>query len=340
MKLTFSRVRMIAACSALALVAAMAPKAARAQSLSADTISLFPKDVGEFAYADLKKARTLPWFPALQQQMLPERFRQFEKFLASAGVDPASQVDELAWGLVAESMSKGQNGAAGVPNGENVVGIAIGNFNPSSTEAYFKQQKVANVEVGGFKLYAFGTGAGANDLFIFFIDSNKAAFGHRAQLERVIQVRTGVEDSLLRSDKMYNLINEVNGSGVIWAVLDPAYTRLAMAQLAPEVQQFPEAAKLIQNMQSMLISASVSSGIEGKFQAICGSTQDANTLGQLLSAGLLYKKYQAQKENPEFGQLLDQTSVTPSGDRIVIRMSLTDETMTSLIKKNTFALKM
>jgi len=78
---------------------------ARAGRLGADIIALFPKEIGEFAYADLKKARTLKWFPQLQEQMLPDRFRQFEKFLASAGVDPNSQVDELAWGLVAEGIS-------------------------------------------------------------------------------------------------------------------------------------------------------------------------------------------------------------------------------------------
>jgi len=32
--------------------------------------------------------------------------------------------------------------------------------------------------------------------------------------------------------------------------------------------------------------------------------------------------------------------VNPSGDRVVLRLSLTDDQMTSLIKKNTFALKM
>ena len=46
-------------------------KPARAGRLAADTIALFPKDIGEFAYADLKKARTLKWFPQLQEQMLP-----------------------------------------------------------------------------------------------------------------------------------------------------------------------------------------------------------------------------------------------------------------------------
>ena len=332
--------RILAAFAVLVLLSAAA-KPAKAGSLSPDTIGLFPKDVGEFAYADLKKARSLRWYPALQEQMLPERFRQFEKFLASAGVDPNSQVDELAWGLVPESMAKAEDGkATDVPSSEQIVGIALGSYNPSSTEAYFKQQKLPTSSKRGYTLFAFGSGAGPNDLFFFFIDSSKAAFGHRQLLEKLIEIRYGGEEGLLRNDKMYSMINEVNGSGIVWAVLDPGYTRLAMGQLAPEVQQFPEAAKLINRMQSMIISATSSSGIEAKFQAVCALPEDANTLSQLMAAGLLYKKYQASKDNPELGQLLDQANVTPSGERVVIRMNVSDDQMTALIRKNTFAIKM
>jgi hypothetical protein len=38
--------------------------------------------------------------------------------------------------------------------------------------------------------------------------------------------------------------------------------------------------------------------------------------------------------------LLDQVHVTPAGDRVSMRTSLTDDQMTSLIKHNTFAFKM
>ena len=340
MKFLKISIRFVAVLAVLVLASATA-KPIKAESLGADTIGLFPKEVGEFAYADLKKARTMRWYPALQEQMLPERFRQFEKFLASAGVDPNTQVDELAWGLVPESTAKAENGApTDVPSSEQIVGIALGNYNPSSTEAYFKRQKLPTSSKRGYTLFAFGSGAGPNDLFFFFIDSSKAAFGHRQLLEKLIEIRYGGEEGLLRNDKMYSLINEVNGSGIVWAVLDPGYTRLAMGQLAPEVQQFPEAAKLINRMQSMIISANSGSGIEAKFQAVCALPEDANTLSQLMAAGLLYKKYQASKDNPELGQLLDQASVTPSGERVVIRMSVTDDQMTALIRKNTFAFKM
>ena len=145
-----------AACALLTLVAATA-KPVKAQSLGADTIALFPKEVGEFAYADLKKARTMKWYPALEQQMLPERFRQFEKFLASAGIDTNSQVNELTWGLVSQAaLSKDPSVAASastsVPQGEEIVGVALGNFNPDSTEAYFKTAEAADGEVARLHL--------------------------------------------------------------------------------------------------------------------------------------------------------------------------------------------
>jgi hypothetical protein len=330
------------AAAILAAILLAAPKPARAGRLGTDVIALFPKEVGEFAYADLKKARSQKWFPQLQEQMIPERFRQFEKFLASAGVDPNSQVDELAWGLVAEGVSgkTAGTGSSAVPTGEEVVGVALGSYNPSSTEAYFKQQKLPTFKARGYTLYAFGTGSGSSDLFFFFIDSNTAAFGHREILEKMVEVRFGAEEGLLTNDRLFPLINEANGSGVVWAVLNPAYTRLAMQQLAPEVEQFPEAAKLVSRMQNLIINVDASGGIDGKFQAVCGSTEDANTLGQLLQAGFLYKRYQAQKDNPELADLLDQARITPAGDRVTLSMSLSDDQMTSLIRKNTFALKM
>ena len=325
----------------LLLMGLATAKCAAAGSLGSDTIALFPKEVGEFAYADLKKARSLPWFPQLQEQMLPDRFRQFEKFLASAGVDPNSQVEELAWGLVPEGLTaKDEKNGTGEPTGEQIAGIALGNYSPDSTEAYFKKQKLRTFKSHGYTLYAFGTGSGANDLFFFFLDSNKAAFGHRQLLEKMIEIRFGGDEGLLRNDKLYPLINEANGSGIVWAVLNPAYTRLAMHQLAPEVQQFPEAAKLVQRMESMIITITASSGVEGKFQAVCASPEDANTLSQLMQAGLMYKRFQSAKENPDLAQLLDQANVTPSGERVVIRMAISDSQMAALIRRNTFALKM
>src|ERR1700722_4545720 len=204
-------------------VALSLPKPAEAGRLGADVIGMFPKNVGEFGYADMKKARTLKWFPQLQEQVLPERFRQFEKFLASTGNDPNSQVDEIAWALVAEGMtSKAEgSGSDAVPTGEQMVGVALGNFNQDSTAAYFKKQKLPTSTFHGYTLYAFGTGTGATDLFFVFIDASTAAYGHKSILEKMIGVRFGDEDGLMRNDNFASLINEANTGSSVWLVTTP-----------------------------------------------------------------------------------------------------------------------
>src|SRR5579864_1461347 len=93
----------VLACSAASL--------AHASTLKTDVIGMFPQNIGEFAYADLKAARALPWFPQLEQQMLPSRFKEFEKALNAAGIDPNSQVEEVAWATVPPAPANGANQA-------------------------------------------------------------------------------------------------------------------------------------------------------------------------------------------------------------------------------------
>jgi hypothetical protein len=322
----------------IALVGAL-PRPSRAGSLGADIISLFPRDTGELAYADLKEARQFPWFTQLKEQMLPPKFREFEQFLASAGIDPNTQVTELAWAMVPGKTTT-DTGAGAVPASDQIVGIAMGQFQPVSAEAYFTSKKLPIVKVRTFSLFAFGGGSGPNDLFFFFIDSSTAAFGQRQQLEKLIGVRYGEAQGLYANNELSTLVNQANGSGTVWAVLNPAYTRLAMQQLVPETAQFPAAAQLTSKLKAMTISVRGGSGVDAKFEAVCGSSDDANTFAALLQAGMMYRKYQIGDKNPELGQLLDSAQITPSGDRLALSLSLTDDQMMSLIRRNTFAVTM
>jgi len=325
---------------------------AHASTLSSDIIGMFPQNIGEFAYANLKEARSLSWFPQLKQQMLPARFKQFEQFLTAAGIDPNSQVEEVAWATVGAppllaSQNAPANGANGAkqqaapgPGSEQILGVALGSFRPEAAEAYFTAQKLAVVKVRNFSLYAFGGGSGPADLFFFFLDSNTAAFGQRQQLERLLAIRAGEEQGLLTESKMLPLINEANGSGVVWAVLNSAYAQLAMQQLAPEAGQFPQAQQLVSRLRALSIQIIAGSGVQARFQSVCASPDDANTFAALLQAGLLYKRYQVGNSNPDLASLLDSTSITPAGDRLNVRLTLTDDQMLSLIRRNTFAVTM
>jgi len=306
------------------------PRPSAAGTLSTDIIGMFPKTVGEFAYADMKAARKFAWFPQLREQLLPSRFRQFEQFLTAAGVDPNTQVDELAWGAIDADKS----------GGEEILGVALGSFNPSSSEALFKQQKLPMTDYHGYHLYAFGSGSGAGDILFTFIDSNTAAFGVRPAMEKMIDVRTGVSESLLTNDTLFPLINEADGTGIIWAVLDKSYTHIAVQQLLPQASQFPQAATIINRLHAMTISVAADSGIDAQFQAVCNSTDDANLLAAALQAGVMYRRYQEAQDHPDLASALDQVSVTPSGDRLKIDAPVSQDQLLSLIRTRAFAVPM
>ena len=122
--------------------------------------------------------------------------------------------------------------------------------------------------------------------------------------------------------------------------MSAAYTRLAMRQLTPEIAQFPQAQQLIAKLRALTIEITAAKGVEAHFQAVCATPDDANTFAALLQAGLLYRRYQIGTSNPELATMLDEVRVAPSGDRLDIRLSLTDDQMVALIRRNTFAIKM
>lgn len=325
-----NRRSMLAAMLAMAIILgclAVVPLRSSAGSLSTGVIGMFPKLVGEFAYADLKSARKYPWYPQFREQLFPPPLRQFEQFLSSAGADPNTHVEELAWGELPLSRS----------NGEEAVGVALGSFEASAIEDRFKQQRLPRVDYRGYHLYANGIESGPTHLFFTFLDSNTAAFGPQPTLERLVDVRMGTGESLLTNDTLFPLINEANGGGIFWAVLDKNYTHLAMQQLIPQAGQLRQAAATINRMHAMMIIVNAGNGVDARFQAVCDSVDDANLLGAVLQAGVMYRRYQDAQTLPGLAQVLDNVRVTPSGDRLNVEAPVSEDQLGVLIKTNRFA---
>ena len=326
MRQRMRRLMAIAAAAGLLFAAwAALPRTASAGTLNTDVIGMFPKETGSFAYADLKSGRQYPWFQQLLDQLVPSRFRDFEKNLASAGVDPNSQVDEIAWAQFAAS--KG--------GGADVACVALGSFNPSVAEDRFKQQKMVKTDVHGFHLYAIG-----GDILLTFVDVNTAVFGSRTALEKMIDVRTGVAASLLTDDTIFPLIHEANGNGLIWAVLDQKDTHATMQQLLPQASQFPQAIAIVNRVKAMTITVTADKNLDVKFQVVCGSTDDANLMGAAVPAIILMRRYQASQGNPDLASALDRATVKPTGDRLNLDIPVSQEQLVTLIHDRTFAVPM
>lgn len=313
------------------LVASMAfvPPPAAAGSVGTGEIAMFPKQVAEFAYIDLKSARQYPWFLAFRNQLLPTHFHDFE-LLVSGGIDPNAQVDEVVWAQLPPTGKKG---------GQELVGIGFGSFDPSSNEERYKQQRLPVVEYQGYHLY------NAGDILLTFLDSNRVAFGQRHALETLLDLRVGRGESLLTNDTLFPLITEMNGSGVIWAVFDKSSAPLAIQQLIPEVSLSPQVANIVLRLHAMIIVVDAGSGLDVRIQAVCGSVEDANLLGAFLQAGVTYRRYQQKQTSPDMvpdlaQDILESARLTPRGDRLQVEGSVSDDQLGALIKSKASAVPM
>jgi len=301
-------------------------------------VALFPKDSGEFSYADLKKARSLAWFAAFKLQILPSRYQDFEKFLAATGTDPDSQIDALAWAWVPDAFeARVSRSATKAAARGDIVGLALGRFNPSSAEMYFQNQGWKPEEEHGKRLFAMGNGRGPNELYFVFLDSNTAAFGRRDMLGRVLNVSEGGEDSLMRSDELYPLIEEANDSSMFWAVLNPAYSQLALQQLAPELKGFPVAQQLADRVKNVIVHIDAPDDLTAKFQVICVSPSDATVMASLIEAGFMLRQNQVKDSDPDLAEILNGATVAPENDRAKIELTVEAEQMLALLKLKAFA---
>ncbi len=301
-----------------------------AESLDSTILGMFPKDVGEIGYADLSQARRFPWFPQFESQLVPVSLFGFEQFLEATQVRSSPSIDAVAWGRVSAV-----SGFSAREDGQFVV-VAIGEFDDGAIQSFLDARKVPALQVEDYKIYASAIGEGSTEIFFALVDGQTIAFGPLEPLKRILRIRGGEEESLVENEKMMTLIDQANGDGVFWGVLTSGQAGRAINQLVPEAASFPQSRDLIAKMHEVLITVSVSSNIEIDFQFASASSNDANLLSQLLEVGVLYRRYESGKSNPELTNILDGLRISANGDRLELSLYLTDEQVVNLIEHNTF----
>src|SRR5260370_14822619 len=98
--------------------------------------------------------------------------------------------------------------------------------------------------------------------------------------------------------------------------MNSAYAQLAMQQVAPEAAQFPQAQQLVSRLRALSLQIVAGSGVQARFQSVCATPDDANTFAALLQAGLLYKRYEIGRSEPDLPALLPSAHITPAGDSL------------------------
>lgn len=113
--------------------------------------------------------------------------------------------------------------------------------------------------------------------------------------------------------------------------------RQALRQIVLEATQFPQASKLLDKLNGLVISIQGTSDQEAHFQLVSSSPDDAATISQLLEAGILLRQFEAKNSDPDLAALLGTVRVVPNGDGLEVSFAVTSIQVVSLIKRNTFS---
>ena len=303
-----------------------------AGALPTEVIGIFPPDVTEFAIADLQQARSLAWFPQLQRKVLPDQLRQFELFLASPGMDHDSRVEQLAWATVPGSSAS--QSPQGESDSQETVIVALGQFSPDSTAAYFKARQRAVVNVRDHFLYPLNGGTGVGGTLVWFVDSTMAVLGERNELERVIGINDNEQPNLLSNRSLAAVISQANPHSVIWGVLNSSRANLEMQAILPGLAGFSQSQQLFSKVRAFTLEIDADHGTQSTFEAICASPDDANVFATLLQASLLYQASRADQPNQDMTALLSQAKVAASTDRLDVTLALTNDQVVDLLQRN------
>jgi hypothetical protein len=309
-----------------AIVAAviLTPHFANASGLDTSVVEMFPKEVAELSYVDLKAARQQPWFAVAEQNLLPMRFRKLEFLLSNAGLNVETQVDALAWGTVPATKI----------GGSGFVGVAAGHFSPGTVENYFSQRNLPVEDEQSEHL--LNIGGNTSDLYLVFLDPETAAFGQHAALAQLLAVRSQGNEGFAQNSVLTALVKDARQDSLTWSIWNKDYARAALQQLLPPKAQIPQTTVLLDHIQSLEFDVTDQDVLSARSEIVCSSPAEAFMLANLLQAAVAYRRHEVTQSGSQPSNIFDGIRVNAYSTRVEIEVPLGPDQLESAIRSGNF----
>jgi hypothetical protein len=315
---------------AAALLAAMLSAGAAstgAQSLQNQVLSLYPRATGELVFVDLRGMRGTPHYARIKQQVLPDRFRTLEQWVAALGVDFDREIRQLSWAFTSDQ------------SGIGFVGVAEGDYSLSEVESEARRLKLAVARPGGTMLVTLGKNEQGSEFVFAFLDRSTALFGVRSAVQEILDRRAQGGPSLLDNAALSGLITPLNGKVPVWIVLDRKFSALSFKQMLPDASQVPGFDQVADRVNSTTLRFELKNGLQSQAVVQCRDSQDALVLSTAAQAAFAFQSMQLQEKNPELARALSQIRINRSDTRLDLDWNIPESDFHTLLAKNGLALK-
>ena len=294
-------------------------------SLRGSILQFIPESAGQVAYVDMREVQSSPHYAQLRERVIPQRFADFESFVSRIGVDINTDIDWLAWGLMAVDDEGGD---------EYFFGIVQGAFSEIDARNYYAENELPIVEHRAQSLFLFGDSDSPGTFAFSMMDMTTGVFGSRAAIELMIDTRDGLNPNVTRNKLLADGIREVNGRAPVWVAMDSRYTQLALSQLLPAMAEFEQFDQVASGFKASRVRVTIGREASLQLEVQCGTASDAQVLAFVLQTGLDAQGWEAEAEAPELIQVLNRADIRSSGDRLRVSLLARESELVALLSKD------
>jgi hypothetical protein len=256
---------------------------------------------------------------ALRGQVMPPELKQLEDALNKSGLNDNHDLEQLAFILYRTGSGS---------DDLRTVGIAQGQFPIDDVLANFRKQKVKATVVRTSKIYPMGK----SGMSVVFLDESTMIFGGVPALKEVLDVRDGLQPSLLTNGQVMDSMRSVD-SEPLWSVLDEKGTQTMMKQVLGQASSVADFDTVKKHMVASYYTMNFQHGVKFDLSVVTGDSFAAATVSSLLNAAVLYQKMSGSDSEK---QALDDTVISSKQGRLDVHFATSDSQFSSLLKSPMF----
>lgn len=287
-----------------------------AASLGSSARTIIPSDVQQIISVDYRTLESSSTAMALKDRVLPDNLKQFESALKSIGLNPDTDIDQLAF-----VSFRDKAGAV------RVFGIAEGQFETRKIMQRFTARKIKPTKYRLNELYPSG------GMQMTFLDPSTMLFGELTSLKDALDTRDGESPSMNSNSQIGDMMNGVERA-TVWSVLDSAGTQNMMRSALGDASKLGDFDVVRKRLLGSRYTMDFSGGVNFDLDVFTPDSLTAGSLSALVKAGMLYKKMTA---NGVEKVALDSMTVDSDASRLRLHFKTDDNKFQSLLHSELFA---
>jgi hypothetical protein len=292
---------------------------APAAQLSTDARTAIPHDVQQLVVIDYRAMQNSTAAMDLRDRVMPAELKQFDDALRKSGLNDNHDVDQLAFALFRPSASS---------DWLVTVGIAQGQFAMQDILANFRKQKVKPTLIRTNKVYPLAK----TGMVLCFVDPSTMIFGGKDAVEKALDARDGVSNSLLTNATMMDAMKTVD-SAPLWSILDEKGTQTMMRQVLGEAGSVTDFETVRKRLLASWYGMDFQHGVKFDLTISTGDSFAAATISSLLTAAVMVRKLSGTDAEK---QALGDTAIASDSGKMSIHFAASDGDFNSLLHSPLF----